>query len=377
LPSEGVVDEAIRQLNICNACRYCEGYCAVFPALERRSKLDAADVLQLANLCHDCQACLYACMYSPPHEFAVNPPAVLSQVRTECYEDLSRGPFADVPHRRYSVLGSFVVVLGLIVGLSAATVGLRSFGGGFHATSPYSVLSYPALLVLVLLPATSTVILIGWGCRRYWRDARGPRFADVSYAVLRSGLRDALTLKNLRGGGGECYYPSDVPSRWRREFHLLVSLGFGLCLVSTISAGILQDLASSSPFYRLVSVPVLTGLVGGIGLVVGAAGMLRLKVRASTEKKGVLTALGENGFLVGLLTLGITGIATLVTRRTTFFAYVLVLHLTTVVVAFALAPLTRFPHFCYRTLALIFDGAERERSDSVARGSLESLSVGK
>ena len=29
--------EAERQLDICNACRYCEGYCAVFPALERRT----------------------------------------------------------------------------------------------------------------------------------------------------------------------------------------------------------------------------------------------------------------------------------------------------------------------------------------------------
>ena len=25
--------EAARQVEICNACRYCEGYCAVFPAM--------------------------------------------------------------------------------------------------------------------------------------------------------------------------------------------------------------------------------------------------------------------------------------------------------------------------------------------------------
>ena len=28
---------AARQLTICNSCRYCEGLCAVFPALERRT----------------------------------------------------------------------------------------------------------------------------------------------------------------------------------------------------------------------------------------------------------------------------------------------------------------------------------------------------
>jgi citrate/tricarballylate utilization protein len=28
--------EVSRQLQICNACRYCEGFCAVFPAMTRR-----------------------------------------------------------------------------------------------------------------------------------------------------------------------------------------------------------------------------------------------------------------------------------------------------------------------------------------------------
>jgi hypothetical protein len=29
------VSDAARMLRICNACRYCEGYCAVFPAMTR------------------------------------------------------------------------------------------------------------------------------------------------------------------------------------------------------------------------------------------------------------------------------------------------------------------------------------------------------
>ena len=31
-------------MQICNACRYCEGFCAVFPAMTRRLEFDAADV---------------------------------------------------------------------------------------------------------------------------------------------------------------------------------------------------------------------------------------------------------------------------------------------------------------------------------------------
>ena len=38
------------QLEVCNACRYCEGYCAVFPALEKRRRFTPGDVVYLAKL---------------------------------------------------------------------------------------------------------------------------------------------------------------------------------------------------------------------------------------------------------------------------------------------------------------------------------------
>ena len=66
--------EVARQLQICNACRYCEGFCAVFPAMTRRLEFAKADIHYLANLCHNCGACLHACQYAPPHEFAVSVP---------------------------------------------------------------------------------------------------------------------------------------------------------------------------------------------------------------------------------------------------------------------------------------------------------------
>lgn len=64
--------EVARVMQICNACRYCEGFCAVFPAMTRRLEFGKADLNYLANLCHNCGACLHACQYAPPHEFAVN-----------------------------------------------------------------------------------------------------------------------------------------------------------------------------------------------------------------------------------------------------------------------------------------------------------------
>src|SRR3954471_21997068 len=80
-----IPDQTFWQLEVCNACRYCEGYCAVFPALERKRRFSPDDVVYLANLCHDCRACFYACMYAPPHEFGVNIPKALAEVREQTY----------------------------------------------------------------------------------------------------------------------------------------------------------------------------------------------------------------------------------------------------------------------------------------------------
>jgi citrate/tricarballylate utilization protein len=85
-PLVALIEEAQRVLAICNACRYCEGYCAVFPALQRRLAFEESDVHYLANLCHNCGACLYACQYAPPHEFALDFPRVLAEVRKETYK---------------------------------------------------------------------------------------------------------------------------------------------------------------------------------------------------------------------------------------------------------------------------------------------------
>ena len=82
MPDLELFGEANRQLSICNSCRYCEGYCPVFRAIETRRDFANGDVMYMANLCHDCRACFYACMYAPPHEFAINIPKILADART-------------------------------------------------------------------------------------------------------------------------------------------------------------------------------------------------------------------------------------------------------------------------------------------------------
>src|SRR6202000_82678 len=86
LPQSDPLREGDRLMTICNSCRYCEGFCAVFPAMKRRPDSPEADLTYLANLCHNCGECLYACQYAPPHEFAVNVPKVLAEIRLHSYE---------------------------------------------------------------------------------------------------------------------------------------------------------------------------------------------------------------------------------------------------------------------------------------------------
>src|SRR5690348_18330339 len=78
--------QARRFVEICNACRYCEGYCAVFPAIELRRQFTSGDLSYLANLCHDCRGCYYSCQYAPPHEFALNLPKAFADLRLETYK---------------------------------------------------------------------------------------------------------------------------------------------------------------------------------------------------------------------------------------------------------------------------------------------------
>src|SRR5512137_3163121 len=112
--------EIARVMQICNACRYCEGFCAVFPAMTRRLEFPVADVHYLANLCHNCGACLHACQYAPPHEFAVNVPQAMARVRGQTYADYAWPPALGALYRRNGLTLSLALAAGLALFLLLA-----------------------------------------------------------------------------------------------------------------------------------------------------------------------------------------------------------------------------------------------------------------
>lgn len=358
-------EEGRRQLSVCNACRYCEGYCPVWPELELRTTLSDGDLGFLANLCHDCQDCYNACMYTAPHEFAVNPPQLFASLREESYRRYAwpgrlPAPLSRIMAGWRGTTLSFCLIVVVVGVLSYAATGRLATAAAGHGGAPYQVLPYPLMLALVGLPALWCVSVLAAGAVRCWRDIHGS-LGDLARLRLWPRVAiEAVQLRHMRGtvvapGGGVadgCDYPGDAPTPARRRCHLALVYGFALCTVSTTSAAIEQDLVGIAPPYPYLSVPVLTGTIGGLAMLGGGFGLLALKVRSDAARATASTRRADYAFLLALLVLAATGLLTLAVRVTPAFGPVLVVHLSAIAVAFAAAPYTKFPHWIYRSLAI-------------------------
>ena len=352
--------EAERQLTVCNSCRYCEGYCAVFPALERRSAFEIADTVYLANLCHDCQACYQACMYAPPHEFAIDIPGLMSQVRVLSYarsrfSPLLRGP---VSAALASGLGLLLFLALVVAGGRASRLTTAETGpGAFYAVVPYMAMLLPALAASFVIAA----ILAG-GALGLWRSAGGSAREALSWRPWVGALKDTLDLVYLRGGGPGCHYPdSRQPSGARRRLHHLVFWGFLVDLVSTIAAGFEQDVLGVLPPYALISVPGLLGVLGGLAMVAGGLGLMALKFRAPVRQAARELLTLDYTFISMLVLASLSGLILRFYSETAAMPILLLVHLGFLFGLYATAPYGKFAHAAYRFAALGLNRAEALR----------------
>lgn len=240
MPRAETVAEAERLMIICNACRYCEVHCAVFPAMERRLAFSAADLSYLANLCHKCGACYHHCQYAPPHEFAVNVPRTFSELRGQTYEDYAwpRSLARLFVHNALAVslitaasLALFVLATFLLVE-RAALFGTHVGEGAFYTVIPHNVMVTLFLLVSVFVLAAFII-----GFRRFWRDMGESPEAVAQPEPFWQATLDTLRLRYLEGGTRDgCTYPHETPSQARRWFHHLTFYGFLLCFAATTTA---------------------------------------------------------------------------------------------------------------------------------------------
>lgn len=356
-----LLQETRRQIEICNACRYCEGFCSVYPAIARSLSFSDGNIVQLANLCHDCRGCYYACQYTEPHEFAINMPKALAEVRQVSWQEFVwPGAFA-----RLFNSNCFLTVISLVLAFAIlywlTVVAMPNTGSGF-----YRYMSH-GMMVAIFLPAFIFPILsVSISLGKYWKFIGG---GPIRIRNILESCKSTMKLKNLSGGHGYgCNFENeDEFSNLRRYFHQATVLGFLLCFASTGAGTIMHFMLGLEAPYSFWSVPKLLGVPGGIILCVGTFGLAWLKSKADSNLSPLGIWNGEMAFVILLFFVSATGLALYACTGTKLVSVLLPIHLGLVLSFFLITPYTKMVHGFYRMAALIYDATthENDRTEKV------------
>lgn len=348
-------EEQVKQaLQICNACRYCETFCAVFPAMTKRLEFTQADIHYMANLCHNCGACLHACQYAPPHEFGVNIPQAMAQVRLETYQEFAvPAAFGAIYKKTGIPLVSAMSVLFFLLMLAGVWMnGTDLFGryqGNFYAIFPHNFLEVLFGSVFIL-----AFVLLGMGVVKFWRQTSKIIPEGVAQPDILQASKNVLTLKYLDGGHGKgCNEEDDRYTKIRRVYHHFTMYGFLLCFAATSVATFYHYFLGLQAPYAYTSLPVILGTLGGIGLIIGPVGLLYLNIKRHPLHGDAKQKPMDRGFIFLLLLISVTGLLLLAFRDTAAMALLLIVHLATVMTFFLTIPFGKFAHGFYRSAALL------------------------
>jgi citrate/tricarballylate utilization protein len=363
--------EVARQMHICNACRYCEGFCAVFPAMTRRLEFGKADIHYLANLCHNCGACLHACQYAPPHEFAVNVPQAMAQVRGQTYVDYAWPPALGRLYQRNGLTLSLALAAGLALFLLLALAINGTLWGGDLRGNFYNLFQHNLLVGMFAPVFLWAVLALGLGVRRFWRDVTPATSGlPVTSPAAAEATGDVLRLKYLDGGHGDgCSNEDDAYTLSRRRAHHLIFYGFMLCFAATSLATVYHYAFGWSAPYDLPSLPKVLGAVGGVSLLLGTAGLFWLNLRRDPQHGDAAQKPMDLGFIALLFLTSLSGMALWLARGTPALAALLAIHLGVVMALFATLPYGKFAHGIFRTAALLRHAVEKRQPNPIGLGA--------
>ena len=370
----GSEKEVARQLQICNGCRYCEGFCAVFPAMTRRLEFGKADIHYLANLCHNCGACLHACQYAPPHEFAINVPKAMATVRGQTYADYAWPPALGKLYQRNGLTLSLALAASLTLFMVLALQSNGTLWGplvqngqqGFYAIFPHNLMV--SLFAPVFLWA---VLALGMGVSKFWKDVTpATSGAPLSTPAAAEATHDALKLKYLGGGHGDgCNNEDDAFTLARKRMHHLTFYGFMLCFAATSVATLYHYALDWPAPYDFTSLPKILGTVGGISLALGTFGLWRLNLARDPQHGDAKQRPMDRGFIALLFLIGVTGLALMLSRNTVAMPSLLALHLGLVMALFLTLPYGKFAHGIFRMASLLRFSVEKRQPSKLALGS--------
>ncbi len=361
------VEEARRMMNICNACRYCEGRCATFQAMTQRRAFSENDLDYLANLCHNCTACFHSCQYAPPHTFNLNVPKALTALRVETYEKYAWPASMAGLFRRNGLIMSLTVafslafVMTLVLVLQQRSVLFAEHKG---PGSFYAIIGHDVMVAVAGATFGFSMLALVIGFVRFLRTGRRPAASTGKTSGLFSAFRDVATLKYLDGGHGEgCNTRDEGYSNQRRYFHQFTMWGFLLCFASTSVAAIFDYGFGLAAPYPLLSLPVLLGTFGGVGLLIGPAGLVWIKIQSDSRPMLVRHFGMDYAFLALLFVISLTGMVLLLLRETSAMGVTLAIHLGFVLALFVTLPYSKFVHSVYRFAALLRFANERQKSN--------------
>jgi len=362
--------EVARQLHICNGCRYCEGFCAVFPAMTRRLEFGKADIHYLANLCHNCGACLHACQYAPPHEFAINVPKSMATVRGQTYADYAWPKALGGLYKRNGLTVSMALAVSLSLFLMLAIQSNGSLWSGPVQNGFYAIFPHNLMVSMFAPIFLWSVLALTLGVIKFWREVTpATSGAPLSSPAAAEAAHDALRLKYLGGGHGEgCNNEDDAFTLARKRAHHLTFYGFMLCFAATSVATIYHYLLDWPAPYDFTSLPKLLGTVGGISLTLGTLWLWRLNLARDPNHGDAQQRPMDRGFIALLFFISVTGLALMLSKNTPAMPILLAVHLGLVMALFLTLPYGKFAHGIFRTAALLRFAVEKRQPSKLALG---------
>jgi citrate/tricarballylate utilization protein len=206
--------------------------------------------------------------------------------------------------------------------------------------------------------------------RAFWRDIGEPAATLAEPKSLWQAMQDAGRLRYLDGGGVGCFNEDERPTDRRRLYHHLTFYGFLLCFAATSVATLYHYLLAREAPYPWYDLPVLLGTLGGLGLLIGPAGLLAEKWKRDPMLLDETRYGMDVAFIAMLFMTSLTGMALLVLRETSAMGMLLALHLGVVFGLFVTMPYGKFVHGIYRYVALVRYAKERTL---ISEGGAEAL----
>ena len=189
------------------------------PRHDTTAGLYIKDLTYLSNLCHNCNACYHGCQYIAPHEFDINIPKKMAEIRSSSYQQFAWPQRLSGLFEHSGLSTTLAVTLSILLIFSLllvfkdpATLVQAETGPG----SFYRVITHQLMVISAGSTSMFALIAIGIGLWRFWRHCGWKTETNrLNYSFQKCGQA------HLSGGDQQegCNDVDDSFSNHRRYFH--------------------------------------------------------------------------------------------------------------------------------------------------------------